>query len=212
LEAAKGEVTSAEEIELQLENELTEYRGASRTCASKGDWVGKGQFDVKARGLHPAITAAGLNVANAEASVISLERMKSEVESQLTAHHQIHTRSCAERETLLFQSLKVVPTNPFHVYPAEESVPPLNIQIRTLCVVCLRAFIGRCAVISSCGCLLHPCCMWQLIGHPKKIVSRVCPSCGKGAHGAWRAQWGLVLDSVVELAELNSMISIDAPN
>lgn len=214
LEAAKGQVTNAEAVELKLEDELAEYRGASRTCASKGDWHGKGQFDVKARGLHPAITAAGLNVANALASVLSLEQLQSEVQNELTAHQQLHARSCAERERLLFQSLKVVPTNPFPFYPTVESVPPLDITVApAICVVCLMAFIGRCAVICSCGCLLHPYCMWQLIGHPQKVVSRVCPGCGKGFHGAWSAQWGLSLDSAVEIAELNSMISSDStPN
>jgi len=54
--------------------------------------------------------------------------------------------------------------------------------------------------------------MWQLIGHLQKVFSEEFLGCGKQSYGIWSAQWILVLDSAMKIAELDSMISTDAPN
>jgi hypothetical protein len=71
LKAAHERVQTCEEIELQLEDQLAECRKASRECASKGDWTGKGRYDVKARSLQSTIASTGLDVSDAQATVLS---------------------------------------------------------------------------------------------------------------------------------------------
>jgi hypothetical protein len=186
---------TCEEIEVKSEDQLVECRKASRECASNGIWAHKGRFDVKVKSLHSIIASAGLDVSDAQAIVLSLEQSKSRLEVLLTSKRQLHAPSCVERERLLLESLKVVLANPFPLYPIQELVSQLHIASSPTCVVFLRAFIGRCPIVASCACFLHPYCMWQLMGHPKKDVPHVCLDCGKRVHGAWAAQWGLKLHS-----------------
>jgi hypothetical protein len=92
LKAAHKRVQTCEEIELQSEDQLAECRKASRECASKGDWAGKGRYDVKAKSLHSTIASAGLDVSDAQAPVLSLEQSISRLEELLTSKRQLHAR------------------------------------------------------------------------------------------------------------------------
>ena len=48
-------------------------------------------------------------------------------------------------------------------YPKDHSVPPLGYQGKETCAYCGLGFAWKAAILSSCGCLLHPPCVAEVI-------------------------------------------------
>ena len=48
-------------------------------------------------------------------------------------------------------------------YPKVQSVPPLGYQNKDACSYCGMGFVWKAAILSSCGCFLHPPCVAEII-------------------------------------------------
>ena len=63
----------------------------------------------------------------------------------------------ARGSMLALKTLRVFP------YPETSSIPPLGFASKDTCAYRGLGFIGKAAVLSSCGCLSHPPCVADLI-------------------------------------------------
>ena len=83
-------------------------------------------------------------------------------------------------------------------YPHESSIPPLGILGQDVCSYCGLGFVWKAAVLSSCGCFLHPPCVAEMIGSQnykcKKCKDQLLASSPLHLTGQWVAQFGGELD------------------
>ena len=83
-------------------------------------------------------------------------------------------------------------------YPHETSMPPLGIPGKDICAYCGLGFVWKAAVVSSCGCMLHPPCVAEMIAGQiykcKKCKDQLLASSPLHLTGPWIAQFGGELD------------------
>jgi hypothetical protein len=99
-------------------------------------------------------------------------------------------------------------------YPKPPSVPPLGYAGKESCAYCGLGFVWKAAVLSSCGCFLHPPCVAEIIS-TQIYQCKVCKDillASSPIHltEAWVAQFGGVLNphQQIECASFSAVLEV----
>jgi DNA replicative helicase MCM subunit Mcm2 (Cdc46/Mcm family) len=161
LQAAKESLIKLEQTQLALSDEQMDLCAEAKLAGAVGLLDKKREFDTAARGKNQELVQIALKITTATKAVASCEIQSKSLESQV---HEL--RSEVGGITLKIDGLilDAQSIRPQMIFPKLlYVVEVLRFQTEAPCRSCHRFFVDMAAVPSSCGCLFHPICLWQMI-------------------------------------------------
>ena len=144
-------------------------------------------------------------------------KLESALATQRAAHDvavAALTRAQAKVAEARQQSLTLSTPSTF-VYPKDKSLPPLGLEVNDMCAYCGLGFVWKAAVLSSCGCFLHPRCVAELLAvqeyRCKRCTDPHLPLSPIHLQAPWVAQFGGQMEphQDIEVSAFSKVLEFD---
>lgn len=161
LERMRGESSESAEEELNA-NYVLKLKEARQILRREGATVLYKNVIAESEALYKDLAVMREADAQIRQQVVDLELQVNSAERDLEVVNK-DLQVCKAAVTAARMQMLTLKTPRVFEYPKLQSIPPLGFPGKETCAYCGRGFIWKAAVLSSCGCFLHPPCAAEIV-------------------------------------------------